>query len=228
LRKAGKYILNICCYSVFLLVFNFIMSYDVVQASELVYKEKIVSDINKAWKINFTNDLDFDTVNDKTIRILDDKNTLVGIKISRGDSLKECVIEPLKPYVNKGVYTIYISEEIKSTNGRPLKNSIKMNFKVDTTASQTYKGTAKVQLGVISSFKTITIDSCNLPEVKKFRIQESTKILNLGEELRAVIPSDTTTIYFYSKDEKLLGSATISIKNNNSNLTFDIIQETQQ
>lgn len=221
MREISGVFKKVSCFLALTIILSFVGNKEIVKAKEIEYSEQIVSDVNKEWKIIFTNDLDFTTVNNSTIKILDEKSKAIALSFSQGESLKECIITPVEPYVDKKSYKLLISDKVKSANEKALKDSISMKFQVDTSAG-TYNGKATVKLGVLDAFKTITIDYHNLPDAKKYRVEESTQISRLGEALRVVIPSETTTVYFYTENEKLIGNAVISVKENKSNLTFNI------
>ena len=82
---------------------------------------------NFVWKIKFNVPLDPKTVNNVTSLNLSPLKTAI-----RYNSLEnEIEIEPMEAYAQNESYILNITTNVKSLNGKPLKEPIQVQFKID-------------------------------------------------------------------------------------------------
>ncbi|WP_242947137.1 Ig-like domain-containing protein [Clostridium haemolyticum] len=73
--------------------------------------------LNKAWDIKFNKDIDETTINNKNIVVVDDKNNNVSINVKYKNS-RQVEVSPINNYKPSSNYTMFINEDIKSTDGK--------------------------------------------------------------------------------------------------------------
>lgn len=93
-----------------------------------LFGSETISDLNKNWTISFNLDLDSSTLNDENIYIIDSKNRVLPSQIVSKE--KSIVLKPLRPYRDFEDYRIYISKDVRSLSGSPLKYNFRFDFTV--------------------------------------------------------------------------------------------------
>lgn len=84
----------------------------------------------KPWYIKFNKKLDAQTLSNLDIVVLDQNQNLVETTFTYSESDKTITVSPLQQYKLGETYTLFIGKEISDTNGKSLKNAIKMNFSI--------------------------------------------------------------------------------------------------
>lgn len=91
----------------------------------------VISDVNKAWLINFSHKIKNSTINNYNIFIEDeDGNKLETIATMINDN-KTIKISPSKPYEDLKSYKLFIEDAIENENGKQLNTPVFYEFKVD-------------------------------------------------------------------------------------------------
>ncbi len=83
--------------------------------------------LNKSWDISFNFPIDMDTINKENIYIIDKNNNTFPTRVVETEDDSKIKLVPLKEYTPGDVYTIWI-KDVKSKDGRVLKQRTKMNF----------------------------------------------------------------------------------------------------
>ncbi|EGO88687.2 hypothetical protein CBCST_03861 [Clostridium botulinum C str. Stockholm] len=83
--------------------------------------------LNKVWNIKFNKDIDATTINKKNIVVVDDKNNNVSINVKYKNS-RQVEVSSINSYKPSSNYTMFINEDIKSTDGKKIKIPAKMEF----------------------------------------------------------------------------------------------------
>lgn len=86
--------------------------------------------LNKAWDIKFNKDIDETTINNKNIVVVDDKNNNVSINVKYKNS-RQVEVSPINNYKPSSNYTMFINEDIKSTDGKKIKIPAKIEFSTE-------------------------------------------------------------------------------------------------
>ncbi|MFL0251341.1 immunoglobulin-like domain-containing protein [Clostridium neuense] len=87
---------------------------------------KVNSD--KAWTVNFSNDIDKTTVNKDSVYVVDDEGNKVDIKLECID--KALIISPVENYKSGHKYHLYITDKVQSVNKKTLKEVLEYEFNV--------------------------------------------------------------------------------------------------
>lgn len=106
-----------------------------VQAVDVnVFPAKTEVDMNKKWKITFSKAIDASSINSDNFKVMDNTRDIgLKIKVDKNDS-KAVIIElPTLGYVPGKTYTLNVSQNVKSQDGKNLSMPITMNFKVSAT-----------------------------------------------------------------------------------------------
>lgn len=83
--------------------------------------------IDKVWNINFNEDVDITTTNKDNIVVTDEKGKFVSIDI-RNESSRRVSVSPIKMYKPNSKYTLLVRENVKSINGKKIKEPVRMRF----------------------------------------------------------------------------------------------------
>lgn len=192
------------------------------------FNDKTISNTNKAWNIKFNAKVDISSVkNSIHMKDLTDNSNLSIIPVLDSDESVVKVNAPSQGYEVGHEYQIIIDKDAKSQKGRTHKKTAVMNFKVIDVSGGNYTASAKVLTSsILPKLKQITISSINLPEVKKFKVDGSAGILDIGKTNVAVIPGNTANVYFYGQDgSTVIAEGTINVANSNNNLTIKLANE---
>lgn len=83
------------------------------------------------WKITFNSKIDFNSINQENIFVMQDSQNVQPIQIIPNADQKSITIEaPPNGYEKGKSYTLYILDSVKSANGTPLKKQITMQFTI--------------------------------------------------------------------------------------------------
>lgn len=83
------------------------------------------------WTIVFNEEVDNNTINEENIFVIRDSNVVKGTKVYLNDDKKSAtVVAPNEGYMWGERYSLYISNEVKSLDGKKLKDATSMQFTV--------------------------------------------------------------------------------------------------
>ena len=113
-----------------------------VMASSLIFSAKVqaldvtaqTNDIHKQWTIKFNEDIKFDNNVKNEIKITNEKGNEVDSQVELKDSKVLTILAPKDGYKDGEIYTLTVSNNIKSSKNTPLKGPKSFSFKVDTKA----------------------------------------------------------------------------------------------
>ena len=125
-------------------------------SKQIYWGKKFNIQPNKEWKINFNMAVDSNFVNSNYFYVLDENSikhpTKAYIDINNPEIIH---IVPTENYINNKAYSLYVKSGIKSTNGKIMKNTIKMDFVIEEGRIQSHieqekysNGTGKVKLTI--------------------------------------------------------------------------------
>lgn len=86
---------------------------------------------NFVWKIKFNVPLDPKTVNNVNLYVTSLNLSPLKTAIRYNSLENEIEIEPLEAYAQNESYILNITTNVKSLNGKPLKEPIQVQFKID-------------------------------------------------------------------------------------------------
>ncbi|HEY8892926.1 MAG TPA: N-acetylmuramoyl-L-alanine amidase [Clostridium sp.] len=101
----------------------------IVKAStytNIVPKENVVA--SKPWTINFNKPLSVTTVNPTNIKVVGEDNEYIDIKVTLANSNKDVIVEAAKNYEYNKTYTLIVTQNVLSYDGKPLPNEVRMDF----------------------------------------------------------------------------------------------------
>lgn len=106
-----------------------------VQAVDVnVFPEKADIDMNKEWKITFSKSIDAASINSDNFKVMDNTRDIgLKVKADKNDSKAVLIELPTLGYVPGKTYTLNVSQNVKSQDGKNLSKPITMNFKVSST-----------------------------------------------------------------------------------------------
>src|SRR5690554_4532733 len=95
---------------------------------------KTTYDSNKAWNVSFNMNLDEKTVNSSNIYVKDGKEVHPTTPVLK-NSGKTVEVQPNSSYKKGKIYYLYVTTNVKNSNGKPLKESVEMPFIIGDAGS---------------------------------------------------------------------------------------------
>ncbi|MBU3178901.1 N-acetylmuramoyl-L-alanine amidase [Clostridium estertheticum] len=92
--------------------------------------------VSKPWTVSFNKVLSTTTVNTTNIKVLSEDGNYIDIKVSLANNNKNVVVQPVKEYEYNKTYTLIVTDQVKSSDGKFLPSEVRMNF---TTKSEPVK-----------------------------------------------------------------------------------------
>ena len=89
-------------------------------------KENILA--SKPWTVSFNKPLSVTTVNPTNIKVLSEDNKYIDIKVTLANSNKNVIVEAVKNYEYNTTYTLIVTQNVKSSDGKMLPSEVRMNF----------------------------------------------------------------------------------------------------
>lgn len=229
----------------FAVCFFFFNTVALADDTDKIIAGKTINNTRKTWTIKFNSAVDFQTVKN-SIKLTDkNNNSLIYVSVTQGQDENSVIVSaPLQGYKVGHTYELKVDKDlVKSKKGDSLKRTAVMDFTVaegngdtasgndnttggnsDTTNGNT--ASVKVEVPVIemlSSVKRITLNSTGNKDIKKFKIEGTDKVFNLGESGTFMIGTSNTTIYFYKEDgTTLVGKGTLDVSKSNNNVSVII------
>lgn len=84
--------------------------------------------IDKEWTIKFNETIDLKTVNTSNIRVVDENNKKIQVKLRLNRDKKSINVESIKKYEYGKTYYLFIGEGLKSIDGNEITKETKMKF----------------------------------------------------------------------------------------------------
>jgi N-acetylmuramoyl-L-alanine amidase CwlD len=89
--------------------------------------------VSKTWTVSFNKALDSTTVNTTNIKVVGENNVSKEIKVSLANSNKNIIVEPITNYEPNKSYTLIVTQMVKSFDGKPLTEEVRMGFTTIST-----------------------------------------------------------------------------------------------
>ncbi|MCB2361717.1 N-acetylmuramoyl-L-alanine amidase [Clostridium estertheticum] len=134
--------------------------------------------VSKPWTVSFNKALDSSTVNTTNIKVLSNENVYAEIKVSLGSDDKNIVVQPVNSYEYNKTYTLIVTNQVKSSDGKFLPSEVRMDFTTKSAPANASGFTVCIDPG--QYYKVIN----NASGVKAKDINLSTA-LKLGNILKA-------------------------------------------
>jgi N-acetylmuramoyl-L-alanine amidase len=84
--------------------------------------------VSKPWTVSFNKPLSTTTVNTTNIKVVGENNKYIDIKVSLANNNKNVIVQSVKNYEYNKIYTLLVTENVKSADGKPLTSEVRMNF----------------------------------------------------------------------------------------------------
>lgn len=84
--------------------------------------------LSKAWTVNFNKNLDVGSVNTANIVVIGENNSYIDINVSLVNNGKSILVKPVENYESNKTYTLIVTKDVKSADGTPLPQEVRMNF----------------------------------------------------------------------------------------------------
>ncbi|MBU3160080.1 N-acetylmuramoyl-L-alanine amidase [Clostridium frigoris] len=114
-------------------------------------------EVSKPWTVSFNKALSASTVNTTNIKVVDEDNNYIDITVALANSNKTVVTQPLKSYEYGKTYTLIVTKQVKSSDGKVLPSEVRMDF--TTKSSPTKPSEFTVCIDPAQYYSTITSKS---------------------------------------------------------------------
>jgi N-acetylmuramoyl-L-alanine amidase len=92
--------------------------------------------VSKPWTVSFNKSLSSTTVNNTNIKVVGEANNYIDIAVSLANNNKNVIVTPLKDYKPSTSYTLIVTQNVKSSDGKPLPKEVRMNFNTESAATK--------------------------------------------------------------------------------------------
>jgi hypothetical protein len=96
-----------------------------------VMEDQDINEQKKSWKIHFSRAINPETINSKNIMIVDSKNNIVDADVSYNQDSNNVIIEAKDGFIKSENYSILISSDVTSADGKKLQKTIEKRFSVE-------------------------------------------------------------------------------------------------
>jgi len=115
-------------------------------------KENVV--VSKPWTVSFNRPLSVTTVNTTNIKVVGEDNNDIDIKVSLANDNKNVIVQSIKNYEADKTYTLIVSENVKSSDGKFLPSEVRMDFITESAPTKPSELTVCIDPG--QYYKVIT------------------------------------------------------------------------
>ncbi|MBZ9634782.1 N-acetylmuramoyl-L-alanine amidase [Clostridium sp. FP1] len=131
--------------------------------------------VSKPWTVSFNKPLSATTVNTTSIKMVGENNEYIDIKVSLANSNKNVVVEPVKNYEYNKAYTLIVTNQVNSADGKSLPNEVRMNFTTKSAPTKPSEFTVCIDPG--QYYKVIT--GINGVKAKDINLSTALKLGNI-------------------------------------------------
>lgn len=205
-----------------------LLSPNIVSADEYTNQinDKVISNINKSWVIRFNSSIDSNSLSSNSVQIKDlsDGSSLPAVVTLGSDDHSAKINAPAQGYKLGHDYQITVDQNIKSSSGRSLKRKALMKFNVIDLSNSNYSATVDVVTSsVLPVLKQIMVNTTDIPQIKKFKIEGNDKIYSIEDKAVTALNGNTATIYFYGIDGvTVIGKGTVDVSKSNNDTKVTI------
>ncbi|MCB2298515.1 N-acetylmuramoyl-L-alanine amidase [Clostridium tagluense] len=131
--------------------------------------------VSKPWTVSFNKPLSATTVNTTNIKMVGENNEYIDIKVSLANSNKNVVVEPVKNYEYNKTYTLIVTNQVNSADGKSLPSEVRMNFTTKSAPTKPSEFTVCIDPG--QYYKAIT--GINGVKAKDINLSTALKLGNI-------------------------------------------------
>jgi N-acetylmuramoyl-L-alanine amidase len=92
--------------------------------------------ISKSWTVSFNKPLSSTTVNTTNIKVVGENDKYIDIKVSLANNNKSVIVKSVKSYEYNKIYTLIVTENVKSVDGKPLPKEVRMKFNTESAPTK--------------------------------------------------------------------------------------------
>ncbi|WP_125154733.1 hypothetical protein [Clostridium rectalis] len=195
------------------------------QSNVNVIRQKISTDFNKSWNINFNSEIDYNSISD-AIQVNEVNNeSLLGsvpVNISKGNMNSLNISPPPGGYKKGQLYQITVKKgTVRNVKGKSLLKDNIMRFSIEDI--NTFVSDVVVS-PVLPEFKCITISDTTRADVKKYKIEGNDAIFDIGEtSINMIQNKSLVKVEFYdSTGYSKLGSADLNVDKTMNHIVLNI------
>jgi N-acetylmuramoyl-L-alanine amidase len=175
-------------------------------------------EVSKPWTVNFNKTLSATTVNAANIKVLGKDNSNIDINVSLMSDNKNVIVKPVKNYESNMSYTLIITKNVKSSDGKPLPQEVRMDFNTKDVSTKPSGLTVCIDPGQF--FKEINGESGVM--AKDINLQTALKLgdILISRGFNVIYTRDTDSVAYNQLNEDDV-KATIA-KNANADIFLSI------
>lgn len=185
--------------------------------------KRIVTDTNKVWTIGFKSEADISSMSNN-VEIMDlTSGNVFAPAVNPGDNNYTVKVSaPSGGYITGHKYKLTLKNGIKSKVGKVLPKATVVTFSVlSPNSSYTVSGNVSVST-VIDVFKTITINSTNLPDAEKYKIEGNNSLVDIGKPIYSIVAGNTVKVYICDSLGNVLGTTDMNVSATNTSMTLNL------
>lgn len=212
--------------TLFIFIFTAITPYVVIAADNDTKDmgNRIITDTNKVWTIVFKSEVDLTSLsNNVQIKDITNGNTF-SPTVTAGDTAYTVKVNaPSSGYTVGHKYQLILKNAIKSKKGKILPKKTVLNFSVISKNNSDYNINVSVTVSPVwSGFKTVTINSTNLPDAKKYKLEGNGNLFDIGKQAASIIPGDTVKVSICDSQGNELATVDMDVSTDKSNEDMDL------
>lgn len=196
--------------SIALSLFLFILFSSQVYAKTI--ESKITNEHSKAWKINFNQAIDKDSVTKESVYIKTTSGRLPAI-LSISDNLKQISVKPENKYEIGLNYQVIITKEVMSNKGVKLKDNVIMDFSYEGVHISNIEAVLNPLLTniTVKTSSVITKVDVSINGSKNQNLLKS-NVSQFSKGIMGLALGDVLVIHAYDENGQLLEEQTYTIK----------------
>ncbi|WML35449.1 hypothetical protein [Clostridium sp. OS1-26] len=214
------------------LIMGFVMASTLTPTAALAYdndinriNDKIITNTYKNWIIRFNSAVDTNYLSG-VVQVKDiTDGTVQQVTVLPSDDVNTIKINaPSQGYKLEHNYEILVDKSIRSRTGKNPNRKAVMNFTVMDLSKSNYSANINVVVSpIIPALKQIAINTTDLPQIKKFKIDGNDKVFAIDDKAVSAINASSATIYFYGSDGiTVIGKGTLDVSQSRNNLSVKI------
>ena len=132
-------------------------------------------EVSKPWTVSFNKALSSNTVNNTNIKVIGENNNSIGINVSLANGNKDVIVKPVKEYESNTSYTLIVTGNVKSSDGKPLPKEVRMDFNTKNETTKPSEFTVCIDPGQFYK----VLNGKNGAKAKDINLQTALKLGNI-------------------------------------------------
>ncbi|MCD2346278.1 Ig-like domain-containing protein [Clostridium guangxiense] len=170
---------------------------------------------DKEWKVNFSNNVNYDYVNSNYIYVVDNYGNAVDVNLSVNPlNKRQVIVRPKNEKYTLGkTYILTIGKDFCNENGKKMGQDYKMQFSIKKQLVDTADFKVQVNRDAFGGVAVVTINSTSLTNANTYRVEgQEGDNTSLNDEAVIFGNVQNVTVHFYDDSGKEIGNCLINIQ----------------